>query len=356
MKKQLPLGSNIGIIGGGQLGRMTAIAAAQLGYHAHIFTPEANSPASEVAKSTIVAPYDDENALRQFASNVDVITNEFENIPSQTADLLASIKPLYPSPKLFATCQNRILEKQFIKECGAQVAPYAVASSLEKLKQAVRQIGTPCLAKRTSFGYDGKGQMRINSLEECEIAWHNLQGELIIEAHVKFEREASIIIARSQNGEMQFFPIAENIHEGGILRRSFAPANISDSVANQMQQIARNIAIQGELIGILAVECFILANDVVLVNELAARPHNSGHFTMDGCNISQFEMLVRICAGLPLIAPKLLHPTTMHNLLGDEVNHLEPYLSNPNARLHLYGKHEATSGRKMAHVNIISKN
>ncbi len=350
----LPLGSIIGIIGGGQLGRMLAMSVAQYGYHAHIFTPEENSPASEVAKFTTIAAYDDEAALKSFAANIAVITNEFENIPASTAQLLAQLKPLYPSPKLFAICQHRLHEKDFINANGGKTANYMQAKSLAELQIAASQIGFPCLVKTATFGYDGKGQAWLHDASDCETAWNELNHfELIIEELVPFVCEASIIIARNPQGEVTYFPIAENIHENGILRRSICPANISVAVSAAMQQMAKKIAEAGELIGIMAVECFILANDEVLINELAARPHNSGHFSMNGCNISQFEMLVRICAGLPMIEPKLLHPIVMHNLLGDEVLDLQQYFYNPNAFVHLYGKANAMQGRKMAHVNII---
>jgi 5-(carboxyamino)imidazole ribonucleotide synthase len=355
----LPLNSNIGIIGGGQLARMLAMDIARLGFHAHIFTSEQNPPAAEVAKYCTISNYDDESALRAFADNVAVITNEFENIPARTAKILAGLKPLYPSPDLFAICQNRAEEKQFIRKAGAQTANFAIANSASELREAISEIGLPCIVKTTTLGYDGKGQIRLYepqdyNAQNCEDLWQKLGSvELIIEAFVPFEREASIIIARDLSGEVQTFPIAENFHENGILRQSTAPATINKQTAQIMRNIAQNIAITGKLIGILAVECFILSNGEVIVNELAARPHNSGHFTMDGCNISQFEMLARICAGLPMIEPKLLRPVRMLNILGDEVNNLNDYLINPNARLHLYGKIEAKSGRKMAHINIL---
>jgi 5-(carboxyamino)imidazole ribonucleotide synthase len=349
----LPLGSTIGIIGGGQLGRMLAMSVAQMGYHAHIFTPEPDSPAAEVAKFCTVAEYDDEVALHAFAANVAVITNEFENIPASAAELLATLKPVYPSPHLFALCQHRLKEKTFINTYGGRTADYAPARSLHELKEAVQKIGVPCIAKRTYGGYDGKGQARIHDIQECEAVWNMLAGELVVEAFVPYVKEASIIVARSQTGEMTSFPIAENIHEGGILRRSVVPANVAQSVQEEMQRIGYALAEAGALVGILAIECFILEDGQVLVNELAARPHNTGHYSMDGCNISQFEMLVRICAGLPLVQAVLLYPTEMYNLLGEEVLHLDGYLNNPHARLHLYGKKDCVAGRKMAHVNVV---
>lgn len=349
----LPAGSTIGVMGGGQLARMLAMSAAQLGYHVHIYSPIIDAPAQEVSHRTTIASYRDEATLAQFAASVDVVTVEFENIPATTAAFLSAHVPFYPSPTLFAICQHRLSEKAFIRECGSDTAQYYPATSLQELHHAVARLDTPCIAKHTREGYDGKGQARIHHADECSAVWESLGGcELIVEACVPFICEASIIVARNRQGEMVNFPVTENEHENGILKRSIVPANLPESTHTRMKQMARDIAAKGELIGILAIECFILKDGSVLVNEMAARPHNSGHWTIDGCNISQFEMLVRICAGLPMLNPRMLYPTTMHNLIGEDAANISAWLNNPNAKIHLYGKTEYQAGRKMGHVNV----
>jgi 5-(carboxyamino)imidazole ribonucleotide synthase len=353
-REPLPIGATIGIMGGGQLARMLAMSAAQLGYHTHIYNPESGSPAEEVALYTTVASYGDENALRAFADAVDVVTVEFENIPTTAAEFLAAQVPFYPSPALFAMAQYRLSEKLFVQSCGVAVAPYHAAQTEALFCEAVATIDVPCIAKHTREGYDGKGQMRVDTVEQCATVWRELGGkELVVEAFVPFMCEASILVARSSDGQMVTFPIARNVHTGGILKQSIVPANLAASTEARMQEIARTIAEAGDLIGLLAIECFILENGEVVVNELATRPHNSGHWTMDGCSISQFEMLVRVCAGLPLPTPHMVSPTIMVNLIGEEAQDVTAWLANPNARLHLYGKDECRAGRKMGHVNLV---
>jgi 5-(carboxyamino)imidazole ribonucleotide synthase len=333
---------------------MLAMSAAQLGFKAHIFTPEAASPAEEVAACSTVAAYEDEGAMAAFAASVDVVTVEFENIPAATAQFLAARVPFFPSPSLFAICQHRKKEKDFIRSCGVGTAEYRPANSHAAWVRAVAEIGTPCIAKQTTHGYDGKGQQWVRAESDIAEVWHLLgDKELVVEAVVPFACEASIIVARSRSGQMETFPIARNIHTHGILTESHVPAGISAAAEAKMHRIAKTIAEQGDLVGLLAIECFVLADDSVLVNEMATRPHNSGHWTMQGCNLSQFDMLVRICMGLPLITPRSLHPTTMHNVIGDSALHMEAWLRNPLATVHLYGKDAPRAGRKMGHVNVV---
>lgn len=350
----LPTSAIIGIVGGGQLGRMMAMAAAQLGYRTHIYSPEKNCPAQAVAHASTIAAYDDEAALTAFISAVDAVTVEFENIPVVAAEFLAKHKPFYPLPALFATCQHRGSEKNFVRECGGEVAPFVLAHSEAELHDAVKEIGTPCLAKHTTEGYDGKGQYRIHEADECADVWEKANGkELIIEALIPFVSEASMIIARDKAGEIAHFPIADNVHENGILATSSVPTSLSGETQQAIKKLATIIAEKGELVGLLAIEFFVLKDGSVLVNEMAPRPHNSGHWTMDGCNVSQFEQIIRICAGLPMKKPEVLVPTLMHNLIGNDVEALDEYWGNPKAAVHLYGKQECRAGRKMGHVNIL---
>ncbi len=351
----LPPGATIGIVGGGQLARMGAMAAAQLGLHVHIYTSEEDSPAQEVARQTTTSAYDDEEALRDFTSSFDVITVEFENIPAHTAEFLARLVPFYPSPELFAICRHREKEKAFIRQCSVQTAEYRVADTYEAFADAVQAVGLPCIAKHTTMGYDGKGQVRLSELADCTTAWDVLGGrQVIVEAFVPFVSEASVIVARDQQGAIMTFPVTRNIHTEGILSQSDAPAGLPGAVTARVEDIGRTLAEQGGLIGLLAVECFILEDGEVLVNELAPRPHNSGHWTMDGCSVSQFEQWMRIVAGWPMREPVLRHPTTMHNLIGEEALTLERWQQDSNAIIHLYGKHDCRPGRKMGHVNIIT--
>ncbi len=350
----LSAGATIGIVGGGQLGRMLAMSALQHGFHTHVYSCDSLFPAAEVATHTTVAAYEDTSALARFAASVDVVTVEFENVPDSCARFLARNVPFYPSAELFAICQNRLKEKEFIQECGVQTARYVFADSLNGLKEAVSELDVPCIAKHVTQGYDGKGQRMIHYLETCADVWHQLaEKPLIVEAVVPFACEASILIARNRQGQMEMFPIARNDHTGGILRQSTVPSAIGETAAAHMRRIATDIAVKADLIGLLAIECFILENDEVLVNEMAARPHNSGHWTMQGCSLSQFDMLIRVCAGLPLPTPELLFATTMHNLIGEEAKHTGVWLDNPHATLHLYGKDGYRDGRKMGHVNVI---
>ncbi|MFO1242105.1 MAG: 5-(carboxyamino)imidazole ribonucleotide synthase [Rickettsiales bacterium] len=354
----LPFGSTIGILGGGQLGRMTAMSAARLGYHVHIFTPEKDSPAAEVSLKTTVAEWGDEGALKSFAKSVDVVTLEFENIPFFAAETVARHCALYPSPDVLKMTQNRIREKTFINECGIKTAPFAAIRSSLDAKEAALEIGTPSIMKTSEMGYDGKGQLTLREAQEADTAFASLKtSEAILEGFVKFTMEISVIVARSVSGEIATFPPVHNVHKNFILHETIAPAPIDASLAAKAEKIAHTLAGNSKLIGILAVEMFVTEEGEILVNELAPRPHNSGHWTMDGCATSQFEQVVRAVAGLPLGPTTVLHPTRMLNLIGDEVDEAGSILAkSPSARLHLYGKKAARPGRKMGHINFLLTN
>jgi len=352
----IPVGSVIGIIGGGQLGRMTALAAANLGYKVHIYTPEENSPASHVAYKTTVAPYEDEVAIKEFAKQVDVVSFEFENIPHDSVEVLEEIIPVRPRWQVLHIAQNRIREKNFFKEIGVPTNRFYEVNSLEDLKKGVEFLGgDKALMKTVELGYDGKGQALIKNGENLEEAWESIgKNAAILEEWIPFEKEISVVVAKSNDFDALCYPPAENVHKKGILHTSVVPANISDETRAASIDIAHEIAEKLGLRGLVAVEFFVKQDGGLLVNEIAPRPHNSGHWTMDGCVTSQFEQFVRAICGLPLGAVDILAPIKMLNLIGDDVNGWEEIVKNPNAKLHLYGKREAREGRKMGHVNYIT--
>ena len=345
-------GSTIGIIGGGQLGRMIANAASELGYKVCIYTDQENSPASHVAHDTIVSAYNDKNALNDFISRVDVITLEFENIPHQTAKQLEEMKILRPGWKILHIIQNRLREKDFINSIGIKTAPYEEVNSLNSLQKAYAEIEGRCILKTAEFGYDGKGQFKINENTDLTQIWNdNNPGNCILEGMVDFECEISVVIARGEDGKTQSYPSVENRHKDGILDETIAPANINKKTEKQALDIANNIAEKLDIIGVLAVEMFVMKDGNIMVNELAPRPHNSGHWTMNGSVTSQFEQLVRAVCGLPLGSTEIKSKVIMKNLIGDEVNLWEELIKNPNNKIHLYGKQKVRAGRKMGHVN-----
>jgi 5-(carboxyamino)imidazole ribonucleotide synthase len=353
--QRVPPGSTIGILGGGQLGRMAAMAAAQLGYRCHIFCPDPQSPAFDVAAERTVAPYEDEAALTRFAEAVDLITLEFENIPARTAELLAAIKPLRPGPQVLAIAQDRLKEKDFLAGIGVPTTRYQEIARPESLERAARDLGRPSILKSARFGYDGKGQVRIEADTDLDEAWRRMGGEIgILEAFVDFAIEASVVIARGIEGQMAAYVPVENQHRNHILDTTIAPARVSSAVAMRAEAIARHIAEELKLVGLLAVEMFVTPQGEVLVNELAPRPHNSGHWTMDACVTSQFEQFIRAVAGLPLGSPNAHSNAVMKNLLGEEGERWAEILAEPGARLHLYGKRQARPGRKMGHVTRLS--
>jgi 5-(carboxyamino)imidazole ribonucleotide synthase len=348
----LPPNATIGIIGGGQLGRMTALAAARLGYRCHILTPEPDSPASLVSAAVTLADFEDQAALRRFAEAVDVITFEFENVSAAGLDLLASLKPVRPSPAVLRISQDRITEKTFLNEAGVATAPWRAIDTLDDLRTAAAELGLPAILKTTRLGYDGKGQALLRTEADLATAFAELEPKpLILEGFVDFACEISVIIARGANGESAAFDTVENRHRNHILDLTLAPARIAEATATAAQDIARRVAIGLDLVGLLAVEMFVAADGRVLVNEIAPRPHNSGHWTIDACPASQFELHVRAVAGLPL-PPAIRHSdAVMKNLVGPDDTALWPQiLATPTLIPHLYGKTEARPGRKMGHV------
>ena len=349
-----PPGSIIGIMGGGQLGRMTALAAANLGYRCHIFTEETDSPAAQVSATTTVASYKDHDALTQFAKSVDLITYEFENIPMSSITLLNNIRSIRPSPSILEISQHRGKEKEFAVQHGVNVAPYKIIEKISDLESAIKTIGTPSVLKTCRFGYDGKGQIVINEPEEIYSAWNQLSSEdLVLEQFVAFEKEISVVIARDTNHKTKAYQTAENNHVDHILDTTRVPADITDKTASMAADIGLKLAESLDLIGLLAVEMFVMGDGTVVMNEIAPRPHNSGHWTQDGAQTSQFEQFVRAITGQALGETKMIRPVKMQNLIGDAVNQLPSFFKNPNAKIHLYGKHEIRPGRKMGHVNIL---
>ncbi|MBF0248391.1 MAG: 5-(carboxyamino)imidazole ribonucleotide synthase [Alphaproteobacteria bacterium] len=348
----LPPGSVIGIVGGGQLGRMTAVAAAELGYRVHVFTPERNSPTEQVAERAVVADYEDQAAIRDFGEKVDVVTFEFENVPAETVRRLAELAPVRPNWECLAICQDRVREKTFCNDLGIGTAPWREVNSLDDLTRAIADLGAPSILKTNRLGYDGKGQARIQADTDPALAWHEVGGQpCVLEGFVDFTMEVSVITARRPGGAMAAFDVVENRHKNGILDVTIAPANIPEALADEARAIGRKMTEAMDLVGLLAVEMFVTRDGRLLVNEMAPRPHNSGHWTQDGCKTSQFEQFVRAVAGLPLGTVQRHSDTVMRNLLGDDALLWEQHLSDPENKLHLYGKAEPRPGRKMGHIN-----
>jgi 5-(carboxyamino)imidazole ribonucleotide synthase len=354
----LPPGSTVGMLGGGQLGRMAALAAAALGYRTHVFCPEKDAPATQVTPLLTQAAYDDEEALAAFAAAVDVITYEFENVPAAAAEFLAQRKPVRPGPDVLRICQNRLREKDFLRSIGVPTTRFAEVAGVEALARVARDLGRPCILKSAEMGYDGKGQVLIRANTDLAEAWAEMSGgekgdkaavQGIVEAFVDFRLEISVIVARGLDGAIQTWVPVENQHSNHILDQTIVPARISEKASQKAEAIARHTAEEIGLVGVLAIEMFVTADDEILVNELAPRPHNSGHWTIDACITSQFEQQVRAVCGLPLGSTERLCDAVMKNLLGDEVERWRGILSDPSVKLHLYGKSEARPGRKMGH-------
>ncbi len=355
---KLKVGDTIGILGGGQLGKMLAMAAARLGLRCQVFSPDPDSPAFDVVANATCAEYADVEALELFANDVDVITYEFENVPSAAALVLSARRPVLPERKILETTQDRLAEKDFVTRLGIGTAAYADVTSAASLRQAAARIGLPAVVKTRRFGYDGKGQAIIRKADEIDRIWEELGTKsAILEAFVPFEREISVIAARSADGQVECFDVTENEHRDHILKVSRAPAAIPDSLAAQAREIARQIADALGYVGVLAVEMFVLADakgPEVLVNEIAPRVHNSGHWTLDGASISQFEQHIRAIAGWPLGKPVRHGEVTMTNLIGDEISSYPEWLTVPGATVHIYGKGAARPGRKMGHVTQVA--
>jgi 5-(carboxyamino)imidazole ribonucleotide synthase len=349
--------ATIGILGGGQLGRMLALAAARLGFKCHVFCPEPMSPAFDVVRRVTEADYSDKDALDRFADDVDVITYEFENVPAETAAFLCARKPVLPDPQVLATTQDRLVEKDFVQSLGFATARFAAVGSPQELSQAVATIGLPAVLKTRRFGYDGKGQLTIRHSVDPVSAWRDVGMQpSIVEAFVPFEREISIVAARGWDGKVESFDVTENEHRDHILKTSRVPASVSPAVATQARSIAARIAEAFGYVGVLAVEMFVVADGTghtVLVNEIAPRVHNSGHWTLDGASVSQFEQHIRAVAGWPL-APAIRHGRVeMTNLIGAEAEDYRKWLAVPGVAVHLYGKIGVRAGRKMGHVTRV---
>ncbi|MBX9710032.1 MAG: 5-(carboxyamino)imidazole ribonucleotide synthase [Xanthobacteraceae bacterium] len=358
-KKQVALkpGDTIGILGGGQLGRMLALAAARLGLKAQVFSPDPDSPAFDVVQHATCAEYADVEALELFAADVDVITYEFENIPSATAMILAARRPVLPDTVVLETTQDRLAEKNYITKLGIGTARYADVWSADALAVAIKTLGLPAVLKTRRFGYDGKGQVIIREGDDPQDAWDRLGTKsAILEAFVPFEREVSVIAARGADGDVVCFDVTENEHRDHILKTSHAPAAISDALAAQARDIAQKIATALNYVGVLAVELFVVpgaGGPTLLVNEIAPRVHNSGHWTLDGASVSQFEQHIRAIAGWPLARPLRFGPVTMTNLIGDDILDYGKWLTVPGATVHLYDKGTPRPGRKMGHVTVV---
>ncbi|MCW3476631.1 5-(carboxyamino)imidazole ribonucleotide synthase [Limobrevibacterium gyesilva] len=342
----------IGIVGGGQLGRMSALAAARLGYRCHILTPEPDSPAAQVCDGITLGDYEDPQAICDFAARVDVITFEFENVSAEGLDLLAALKPVRPAPAVLRISQDRIAEKSFLNGAGVPTAPWRPVETLAELQAAAAELGLPAILKTSRLGYDGKGQALLRSPADLAAAFEALSPKpLILEGFVDFACEISVLVARGTDGTTVPFDTVENSHRDHILDLTYAPARIPDATAEASQAMARRVAEGLDLVGLLAVEMFVAADGRVLANEIAPRPHNSGHWTIDACPASQFEQHIRAVAGLPLLPAVRHSDAVMKNLVGPEETALWPQIvATPGLIPHLYGKAEARPGRKMGHV------
>lgn len=352
-------GATLGVFGSGQLGRMFALAAARMGYRVHVFSPEADSPAGQVAASQTVADYADLDAVAKFARGVDVVTLEFENVPTSATDAAARIVPVHPSSEVLHVTQNRLREKRFLESVGIGCTQFAEITTAEQLAKAVEEIGTPAVLKTTAWGYDGKGQTKIDSAADATGAWDRLQrAPAIYEGWVEFQQELSVIVARSTAGEIASYPAIANDHVNHILDVSVCPDPKLGTATAKAQQLAEEVCRKLGAVGTIGVEFFLTTSGELLVNEIAPRPHNTGHLTIDACGTSQFEQQVRAICGLPLGSTELKCPAAMANLLGDLWQQGEPawdqIVGDTGLHLHLYGKAEPKPGRKMGHLTVLA--
>ena len=353
MTEALPIGAVIGILGGGQLGRMLAVAASRLGFRTHVFEPAANPPAADVAHALTTARYDDAVALAAFAAVVDVVTYEFENIPTTALDLLEALRPIRPGRWALATAQDRLLEKAFLAGLGIAVAPYAEVTALADLHAAIARIGTPSILKTTRLGYDGKGQVRLNRPQDAEAAFAAMQGApAVLERFVDFSHEVSVIAARGQDGSVACYDPGQNVHRGGILHTTTVPARLTAGQRGDAVLMAAKVLTALDYVGVLGLELFVTPGGLI-ANEIAPRVHNSGHWTQNGCAVDQFEQHIRAIAGWPLGDGSRHSDVVMENLIGDDMLRVPAIASERGAALHLYGKAEARPGRKMGHVNRV---
>jgi 5-(carboxyamino)imidazole ribonucleotide synthase len=347
----LASGATIGILGGGQLGRMTAFAAARLGYRCHVFADEPDSPTAQVCGAATIAEFADRAALERFAGAVDIVTFEFENIPAEAVRQVAALKPVLPRPEILEIAQDRLREKDFLRSIGVETTAYRAISNPTALRHALRHFGYPAVLKTVRLGYDGKGQVSLTPETDAEDAWRRMGSESgILESFVDFACEISVVVARGADGAWATYPAVENQHVNHVLDTTIAPARIPAETALRAEVIARHVAERLDLVGVLAVEMFVTESGAILVNETAPRPHNSGHWTIDACFTSQFEQLVRAICGLPLGSVERHSDAVMKNLLGGDVAKWREALNEPLAKLHLYGKTEIQRGRKMGHV------
>jgi len=358
VKAVLP-GATVGVLGSGQLGRMFAIAARRMGYRVHTFSPDADTPTGQVADLEVIAPYDDLDAVRRFASAVSVVTFEFENVPAPTARAAAEHAPVRPKGEVLHTTQHRIREKAFLARAGLPLTPFRTVLTSQDLARAVADLGCPSILKTADFGYDGKGQVRVLSAEQSESAWSSIgRVPAVLEAFIEFEKEVSVIAARGADGSYADWGVIENRHSNHILDISIAPATVSEAVSRHARELTRTVLESLDVVGVLCVEFFVQPGGRLLINELAPRPHNSGHLTFDASVTSQFEQQLRAVCGLPLGSTELLRPAAMANLLGDLWQPHEPNwcaaLSHPDVKLHLYGKLSPRPGRKMGHLTALA--
>ncbi|MFW6027608.1 MAG: 5-(carboxyamino)imidazole ribonucleotide synthase, partial [bacterium] len=352
--RHLSPGDTIGILGGGQLGRMLAMAAARLGLRSHVFSPEPAAPAAQVATASITAAYDDRTALDTFARCVDIVTFEFENVPVETLEYLAGHRPVHPSPRALSVAQDRLLEKKFLAKLGIATAPWRAVNGPDDIPPSLEAVGRPAILKTRRFGYDGKGQTRIPADGDTAPAWERIGGQpAILEGFVGFRRELSVVAARGQDGRTACYDLVENRHENHILARTVAPARADAEQIRTARTIAETVLGALDYVGVLAAELFECADGTLLVNEIAPRVHNSGHWTLDACTVSQFEQHVRAVAGWKLGRPERHSDAIMENLLGRQAAAWEAYLGQPDCALHLYGKSAMRPGRKMGHVTHV---
>ncbi|HST52416.1 MAG TPA: 5-(carboxyamino)imidazole ribonucleotide synthase [Pyrinomonadaceae bacterium] len=358
MKAILP-GATVGVLGSGQLGRMFAIAARQMGYRVHTFSPDSDTPTGQISDKEYQRPYEDLDAIREFARGVSVVTFEFENVPAEAGEAAAQFAPVRPSGAVLHTTQNRLREKTFLSTQGFPVTRFRRVNSHESLRAALEETGFPAVLKTAGFGYDGKGQVKIDCVADVDAVAAALNGrEWVLEAFADFEREVSVVGARTSAGEFRHYGVIENRHRRHILDLSTAPAEVSDATAREAVEIARALMETLDVVGVMCVEFFLTREGRLLVNELAPRPHNSGHLTVDACVTSQFEQQLRAVCGLPLGSTEFVRAAAMTNLLGDLWSAGEPdwraALASRNVKLHLYGKTEARMGRKMGHLTALA--
>ncbi|MBM4121523.1 MAG: 5-(carboxyamino)imidazole ribonucleotide synthase [Nitrospira sp.] len=357
-------GSTVGVLGGGQLGAMFTVAARRLGYRIAVWDPDPDAPALTIADLPLSRPFEDASAFTVFVGSISVATYEWENVPVSVSEALERQVPVRPASRILKILQNRFEQKSFLSSRGVPVTPFRVASDPEALTEAVAAVGFPCLCKIATQGYDGKGQWRLSDQQSLDGLCRQLRGQKgqwVVEQFLAFEKELSVLVVRAAEGDRRLYPLVENIHEAGILRTTRVPAEVDPRTAEKARTLAGSVVEALEGVGVFCVELFLMPDGRLFVNEVAPRPHNSGHYTLDACTVSQFEQQVRAVCGLPLGEVQLLSPAVMVNLIGDDVNRagagegLAELLRRPGAKLHLYGKKSVRPGRKMGHVTFLAE-